>query len=334
MDSSRIQDVSPVIADLKSRFIAHEPYTRLQSQFDRLLYKRRADILAGRTPEARGIAIIGNSGSGKTTAVERLIERHPDLRLGKDGSEICEAISVRVPSPATLKFVGETTLRSFGFPLAANKTSNQIWSMIQFHAQTRKTLFVHYDEAQDFICNTSGKEIEDVIKTIKSFMQDQTWPVGLILSGMPTLKDLLNLDPQLSRRFTPILLPTISYTSHGPEIWKILETYLGLVDIEIGSGINQNEFLQRLIHASASEFGITVEMIIGAIEEALMVGSSKVTKDHFVATFRLRAGCVDALNPFVAADYRSIDARKLLDGFDGVEPKRLNQSIQNWRKAS
>ena len=334
MDGSRIQEVSPVIADLKSRFIAHEPYTQLRTQFDRLLYQRRSDILAGRMPEARGIAVIGNSGSGKTTAVERLIEKHPALNLGQDGSEVCEAVSVRVPSPATLKFVGETTLRSFGFPLASNKTSNQIWSMIQFHAQARKTLFVHYDEAQDFICNTSGKEIEDVIKTIKSFMQDQTWSVGLILSGMPALKDLLNLDSQLSRRFKPILLPTIGYTSHGPEIWEIIETYVGLVDLAVGKGINQKDFLQRLIHASASEFGITVEMITGAIEEALMAGASSVTKDHFIATFRSRAGCVDALNPFVALDYRGIDARKLLDGFDEVEPQRLNHAIQHWRKAS
>jgi Cdc6-like AAA superfamily ATPase len=332
MSHPSIQEIAQITADLSARFIAHDPSAELRRQFDKILYKRRADLYAGRMPEARGIAVIGNSGSGKTTAVERLITTHPDLNLGQDGSPTCEVVSVRVPSPATLKSVGITTLAALGFPLERNKTSHQIWSLVQTYAQMRGTLFVHYDEAQDFVSSSNGKEIEDVLKTIKSFMQNREWSVGLILSGTPPLRAMLNLDTQLTRRFKPIELPRVSYTGHAPEIWATLNAYAKLTDLKLKKDIDKGDFLRRLMHASTYEFGTTIEMIISAIEEALLEGRKTLTRSDFAEAFRSRAACVDALNPIVANDYKSIDASKILLEDDVQSQSTFASEIKKYRK--
>ena len=135
MDIGRLDEVSHIVADLSARFVSHAGYKELETEFNRLLWRRRADISAGRTPEGRGLIVVGNSGSGKTTAVDRLTARHPQLNLGQDGSVKLEALSVRVPSPASLKFVGEKTLHGFGLKIERNKTSNWLWDKVQFHAR-------------------------------------------------------------------------------------------------------------------------------------------------------------------------------------------------------
>ena len=334
MKMDRLEEVSHIVADLSNRFVSHSGYCELERKFNRLLWKRRADIATGRNPEARGLIVTGNSGSGKTTAVDRLITRHPQLNLGNDGSEVLEALSVRVPSPASLKFVGEKTLNGFGVSTERNRTSNWFWDKIQFHAKSRGTLFVHYDEAQDFISNSKGTEIKPVMKTLKSFMQNKQWPVGLVLSGLPWLKELMNLDPQLWRRFKPIHFPSISYATHAPEIMSILVSYTKVVGLELGDGINNRAFLRRLIHAASNEFGITVELIVEAIEEALLNADDAITIQHFADMYQTRVGCVQALNPFVADDFKSIDAGKLLDGLDDPSSDIMAQAIESYRRAS
>lgn len=54
------------IADLRARFILDERFEPLQARFRILLEKRLADIAAGRSADAHGIALAGASGTGKS----------------------------------------------------------------------------------------------------------------------------------------------------------------------------------------------------------------------------------------------------------------------------
>jgi len=108
------------VTELGLKFIRHERYAQLEEQFQILWHRRRAELKLGRACEARGIALVGLSGAGKTTAIDRLI-----LSLNqKPDTDTIPVISLRIPSPATLKYVGQTLLKALKYDL---KTERQAW---------------------------------------------------------------------------------------------------------------------------------------------------------------------------------------------------------------
>lgn len=109
-------DVPQRVIALRKTFVTTPTFTLLRTEFERLLALRQAEIAAGIVGEARSIAVIGASGSGKSTLVARLLSTTPGVVVdGADGR--CDVISLRIPSPATLKSVGRAILEALGFPL-------------------------------------------------------------------------------------------------------------------------------------------------------------------------------------------------------------------------
>lgn len=301
---------------LRAQFVCHQPYLQMEDQFERLLRRRRAAIAAGHDEEARGIAVVGASGSGKTTSVRRLFRKHRSL-LAPEDKEAAAIVSLQVPSPATLKHVGYTMLNALGYPLQRDKPAAFIWDQVRTLLHRRKTMFVHLDEVQDLFTNGNPLALAAVLNTLKSLMNNPDWPVGLILSGMPKTVEMINSDDQLRRRVFPIYLAPISWAAHAQEIRKLFAGYVERAGLDPVDDLARDEFLARLVHAGANEFGLIVEMILGGIEEALHAGRTALTVNDFTQAFARKTGCLHAQNPFVAEDYPAIDARMLL-GLTGI----------------
>lgn len=137
------------------------------------------------------------------------------------------------------------------------------------------------------------------------------------LSGTCELRDLVNIDPQLARRLIPIEFAPILAVTHTDSVIAIIREYAGLAALEIHAEVEKQDHIRRLIHTAANELGLTIEMIISAIEEALLHREEQLTAAAFRRAYRRKAGCSDVLNPFVVADWQSIDTRKL---FNANEP--------------
>ncbi|WCR03943.1 ATP-binding protein [Paracoccus saliphilus] len=298
---------------LRSIFSSNRAYRQFEERFRYLLERRRAEIAAGVVAEARCIALIGASGSGKTTAARHLFAVQPDLVLEEPETPRMEVASLPVPTPATLKFVGQTTLTALGFPLRRERTAQTIWDMVKDHLAARQTLFLHYDEAQDLSAHQTPKELTSVVNTLKSLMQHPVWPVGLILTGTAELKTIINHDAQLARRVYPIEFPRLDLVLDAERVRQLLCLYSRRADMTPCNEVGTTEFAARLIHAGAREFGLLIELVIAALEEAMLSGAETLEILHFTRMFGKRAGCIDGLNPFVAGDFERIDTRKLLN---------------------
>lgn len=309
-----IDDIDRILARLRARFFAHRHYRELQQSFATLLNRRRADLELGSRNEARGIAVIGDSGSGKTTAIRRLLATHPDLQVLQPGIEKAEALSLSLPSPASVKFVGLACLNVLGYPLRRDRTSAIIWDLVQNNLRLRQTLVLHFDEAQDFYINQNAREMQSMINTLKALMQNPDWPVSIVLSGMPQLRDLINMDPQLARRFTPVHFTKLNPAQDGAPIMKMVAGYAEAAGLEMGTDLHDRSFVRCLIHAAAEEFDLTVELLLSAIEIALRAGKSQLCRSCFIQAFARRSGCMPDFNPFLREDYTSINARLLLLG--------------------
>ncbi len=313
-------EIDVQIARLRDMFVSHQVFHDLKLVFDRHLRQRRAAIRLGSRSEARGIALIGASGSGKSTAADRLFDNHTDLILPMAGQDVAEVIRLLVPSPATLKNVGTTILSGLGYPLARDKSVGIIWTQVRQFLRMRRTLFVHLDEAQDLYTSKGVKTRNDVVNTLKSLMNDKDWPVGLVLSGTPDLIEMINSDVQLKRRIDVVHLGAVSWISHEPEITEIFGEFVVKSGLIPSIELQQREFLKRLVHAGGNEFGLFIEMCLSGIEEALYDGDTQLRLAHFAEAFRRKSGCIPAFNPFLAQDYLSIDVRTIMGWLDSDDP--------------
>lgn len=306
------KNISETVTRLRSMFIRHDRYAALEAEFDRLLYQRRAAMNAEAVTEASGLALIGGSGSGKSTALRWLFARHKELQPLSLELEQADVASFLVPSPATLKQVGTSCLQGLGYPLRRSATAGYIWSLVQNSLHQRRILFLHLDEAQDLHINQNKSEQQAVVNTLKSLMQNADWPTGLILSGMPSLKFLLNKDAQLARRISVLhfrpLDPAIDLKSAA----GLVNTYADAAQMSVDSYVLTPEFTRRILHAAAYEFGLVVELIIGAIEDALIKQNEAFGLQEFAGAFRRRSACIDDLNPFLRQDYTAINPRLVL----------------------
>jgi hypothetical protein len=305
-------DADILLASLRARFIAHGPYENLRELFDRHVKRIRAAQSLHLRCEARAIALIGAPGSGKTTAVDWLLDQYPDLAKAQTGVELAEVICLQIPSPATLKHVGAAMLHALGYPLQRDRPAAFIWDQVRGLLEKRGTLFVHLDEAQDLHTNKTQNARSDVVNTLKSLMNNKAWPVGLILSGTEELTDLVNSDHQLARRVDVIKLDAVSWEADASNVRYILTRYFSKAGLEPDDHVVSDEFLRRIVHAGANEFGLIVQTIISGIEEALIAGDVSVKRSHFAKAFHRKSGCIPAFNPFLADDFWSIDPRLVL----------------------
>ena len=186
--------------------------------------------------------------------------------------------------------------------------------MAKDHLRSHEILFLHLDEAQDLSSHQTPREMQSVINTLKSLMQNQQWPVGMILSGMPDLKDMLNHDPQLARRFYPIAFPSLNAIHDTDQVIATVKYYASQAKIDVCDNLYTPNFAARNIHAADGEFGLMIELTIQSIEDALGSKTSNLSMTNFSAAFHRRSGCLDALNPFIANDFERINCRQLLDG--------------------
>lgn len=221
-----------------------------------------------------------------------------------------------------MKFVGAACLRALGYPYSGDKQGPVIWDQVKVQLSLRQTCFLHLDEAQDLARYQTDKERQSVVNTLKSVMENSMWPTGLILSGMPDLKKIVNQDPQLARRLFPIEIGRLNAVRDVAPVLDLVQKYATKGKIETDSCVRSEVFAQRLMHAADYEFGLMAEIIVQAFSKALLADGfeAKLRLTHFADVFFDRSEAMDALNPFLAQDFARIDPRRIFDSdgfFDG-----------------
>lgn len=306
------EDIHRRLALLRHDFVRNESYRSFSDQFDRQLQRRRAAQSLDLMEEARAIAVIGAAGSGKTRLVKRALQQNQNLTHPKDGDELIDYMSILVPASETMKSLAVLLREKLGYESERKgDNASDIWRQVHVLLRNRKTFYIHLDEAQHLIASPNENVRAGVVDRLKTLLNNDTWPVGLILSGTPKLLEMLNSDPQLGRRVDLVKLPAISRVSHAKEVQAIMLAYAAKAKISLSKDLDFDDLVPRLIHAGANEFGNTIAMLGFALEDALLEGADVLELRHFSEAFRRKAGCVPALNIFVAADYLSIDARKV-----------------------
>jgi len=290
--------------------------TERDDQIDKalaFLVDRGASSLA--MNEGRSLVVLGESGAGKTTMLDRALRRHPAFEgYGVRGSG-CPLVSVDVPSPCTLKQLGRETLRVLGYPLKADRSEHVTWELVREKLELLDVRFLHFDEAHNVARSVNVAEAERVRNTLKSLLNARSRPVSLILSGIPELARFLGEMAENRRRSRFLPLRSL----HGGDVPQIAEMVTDLAKVaglEVDNPEDQPLAL-RLIHAALGQLGAAIELTHEAIYVALREEATALRIEHYAETFVDRTGNSAAMNPFVSPTWADIDGASVLA--DGPE---------------
>jgi hypothetical protein len=304
-------EIDRILAALRARYITTERDRAFRTHFDRLLQRSPAGEL---TPdpvrhtslfETRGIAVIDGPGGGKTTLVNRALDQHPAMaaRAIAEGETGRPYLFAEVRSPATLKSLGQTILAETSYDrLSAVRLRADLFDLVRVRLQLLGITVLWIDEAHDLFRPGARQETETILKTVKSLMKGD-WPVIVILTGTERLLQITELDAQISRRFSKLILPEVTEAADGAEIWNVLLQHCARAGLEPPP---RERLPGQIIHAGRNRFGRSIEMMVNAIEVALRSGSSRLERQHFAEAFGIHEGCEPDRNVFLVPNWASL----------------------------
>lgn len=182
--------------------VPHTAFEYAQSKIEQcFLYAKDA-------PEPVCLAIVGESRTGKSRAVEECASRHPSFR-GPEGLTI-PILRVRTPSKPTVKNLAEALLKGLSDPRSDAGTEHS--KTIRVHALLKSTgvRMLVIDEFQHFCDRGTHKVMHHVADWLKVLVDEAN--VALVVEGLPTCLSVLRQNEQLAGRFlAPVQMPRFDW---------------------------------------------------------------------------------------------------------------------------
>lgn len=296
------------------------------------------DVDVEKAEKRRALFVIGESGSGKTTAIRRMLAKRPEFQPYVDsyGRKISPAISFDAPKPLTLKLLAATGLETAGYPVVGDKKQeNQMWNLFKAQIKERSILFVHIDEMQHVIKGSGRSDIQDISDVVKSMLQIRDWPVHAIFSGVPSLAKFLERDErQLPNRGEVVTFDRVSFPASAEGVKTIaLRIVKTDAEMEADDSLTRDyEFTHRLIHAANGAFGTAIQIVRSAVGYALYGGRNKVALSDFGSVYAGFTGCPAEKNVFTAPRWTEILPEQALSFLIESYEKEVEAARKNGRQ--
>lgn len=170
------------------------------------------------------IALVGESRTGKSRALEECQARHPPVR--ESAGLITPILRVKTPSKPTVKGLAELMLHAMKDPKAYSGTENAKTMRLQTLMINTGVKMVMIDEFQHFYDKGSHKVMHHVADWLKILVDDAK--VVLVVAGLPTCRAVIDQNEQLAGRFgAPVFMPRFDWnvTDHRDEFIAILGAF-------------------------------------------------------------------------------------------------------------
>lgn len=303
------QDTVSIYAPLKA---AVYPFARAKEIEDALKWCMTdyyAGVMSGEQFDAHGLLITGKSRVGKTREIARLVKKFnssntlmPDGRPGL-------IISCSLLGRVTWRDLGNATLEALGYPAQGRGSQAHIWRLVRDQAKRNGVVGIHFDECQHMFSDTGDVANRAVLDSFKALLKEPTWPMILILSGVPDLaKHIEKEKPTEDRRQLRFLLRPIHFEMINPsrditEVNEMVYSYAEKAGVSFDN-LSTMDFLQRLVHAGAYRWGLVIELLRWALTICVEAGEGNVSIDHFVGAFSRIYGLPPGFSPFTIRDFQ------------------------------
>jgi len=334
-----------VMQRVRGAYFRHPKHEEVAEHVDELLEHllehTDARVECG-SEEASGIAVIGESGAGKSTMLRRIFLEHPAFpRYGVIGSR-CPLVTVKPEGACTLDRFAIDTLRKLGMPVqAVPRQEQRLAHMVRGQLRLMGVKVLHIDEAHHITQPANSIQIKKILNTFKCLMIDDEWPIGLILSGIPELRQVLEGERQVARRLAFVPLAGLTIASDARKVGKIVQQLAGLAKLGI-SAVHADALAPRIIHAGGYQLGCAIERIHEAIRLRLKRNLRRLSTDtpspdplildDFATAYARKTGVEAEDNPFLAHDWEATDPFRVLNGPQPIDDEDDRPSNRSAKK--
>lgn len=267
----------------------------------------------------RALFVIGDSGSGKSTAIKRVFARTSGLESFIDdyGQNVHPTVSFKAPKPLTMKLLAKTGLRAIGYPIERDRQENQMWDLFREQLKEREVLWLHIDEMQHAVKGSSHTAIQDIADIVKNLLQLDDWPLNAVMSGVTSLAAFLQFeDRQLKNRCRIVRFEPLKRGQDTKRLKRAVEGVITVhAEMQAADAVLTDEFIHRVLHATCGAFGTAIQFTREAIFIALRAGREQVLPDDFGLFYQRASGCKADENIFEASNWQMIDPGKAVHDY-------------------
>lgn len=218
-----------------------------------------------------GVFIIGESGSGKTTFLESILDRFPPYE--DDDRSVRPAVMTKVPSVPSIKFIARRILAALGDPLAnaARRDNDELTKGIVTLLKECRTQVLLLDEVNNFLQKKGRHDsVLDLSNWLKEIVDDSG--VLIVLSALPIGEAITQINGQLRRRFSaPLYLELVKKKQKVLNLTDF-RGVLKKVDEKLPtlrrSNLHEKDISLRLFYATDGLIGLLMKLLRRAIRIA------------------------------------------------------------------
>lgn len=232
------------------------------------------------TPAANFMLLYGATGVGKTTIIQQLCKRIEQDEEAEDARS--SVIYLQVPASCTPKALATELLVALGDPAADRGTMSNMTRRVIKYLNKLQISLVILDEFQHLIETKSEKVLyatADWLKSVTNEVQS-----SFLLSGLPTVEDVIAANPQLKRRVMSRFVLRPLPLDNDQDL-KRVQTLLGLFSRELSfenaSVIASESFAKSIYVASDGAIGRIVNILKLTCLNALRDDTTQLEKHHF-----------------------------------------------------
>lgn len=288
----------------------------LMGFIEKLRKNARALEKGRRGSHRRSLFVIGETGSGKTRSIKRILQEIDEWTPVKNqwGDPVTRLLCIKPPKPCNMRALAVELLSAMGVPLRGRKTDPEVYVFLKEQLKERGVKAIWIDEMQDVLRNNTPKAIQAIQDVLKALVQIDGWPIHTIYSGVPALAAFLQGDRQLARRSYVMRYEPMEYPDDEEWIEKIVETTSSEdCDMTRADDTRTDAFREKLCIAASGAFGSLVEIVQEACFRAADMGRSQVRLSDFSKVYEEMTGCTRRENVFVAPNWREIVPANALD---------------------
>jgi hypothetical protein len=256
------------------------------------------------------LAILGDTGAGKTTLVDTWLANAPLHAMETPEGSIIPYLYVLVPSSPKKKGAAAAFLGALHDPNPSRGTEWDVILRVHRLIKRCKVKLIFVDEFQHLL----DKDTQQVVHAIADFLKDiiNQAHVPMILTGkLGEAEPILEANSQLDRRVgTPLVLGPFEWDRSRPETIKEFRTLMRDIDRALPldlSDLQNEEIAFRFYYASDGYLGWIMEIIRGAAIRAIDTDCHCLNMPLLAAAYEARLAGTDVgdgkVNPFSTAKF-------------------------------